>query len=247
MKANLSMIDDASANYHLSEAKKIELDFKIDWLREKKNYLLNFEIRTKQARTRQAPDADYARFFSELESHFLTQSSQIDTIDDIIEKKSKLILLRQEKSQVDSSITALELYIKDIQDCIKEKEKIREQFKNHDQINKLIIELKELKKNEAGPNPYCEGVAIKLTEKIRTMVRYYGIVASCASDEEQKINELTQARDRLDEITLQIAELESVEDMEEFKLKYNSQKQLINDVFLQVKDWKISTFISNPE
>lgn len=104
----------------------------------------------------------------------------------------------------------------------------------------MINELKELKKNEAGPNPYCEGVATKLTEKIRTMVRYYGIVASCSSDEEQKVKELNDAKQRLNEIMTKIQELESVEDMAEFRVKYNAQKQVIDNVFLKIKDWKIS-------
>ncbi len=40
----------------------------------------------------------------------------------------------------------------------------------------------------------------KLTEKIRTMVRYYAIVASCASDLEPKLEDLKREKQRLGEI-----------------------------------------------
>jgi len=65
----------------------------------------------------------------------------------IIQKKDKLTQFNKEKTNLESSISALELYIKDIEECNSEKENIRNEFKNHEKINQLIHELKELKKN----------------------------------------------------------------------------------------------------
>lgn len=56
----------------------------------------------------------------------------------IIQKKDKLTQFNKEKTNLESSISALELYIKDIEECNSEKENIRDEFKNHEKINQLI-------------------------------------------------------------------------------------------------------------
>ena len=70
MRANFSVIDGHNENHHASEAKRIEVDFTIDWLKEKINYLNNFEQKARLAKQRAGPEIDYSKYFSDLEDEF---------------------------------------------------------------------------------------------------------------------------------------------------------------------------------
>jgi hypothetical protein len=80
----------------------------------------------------------------------------------------------------------------------------------------------------------------KLTEKIRTMVRYYAIVASCASDLAPKMQDLRKEKEGLQEVDEKIAQLESIDNLEDFEKVYKGQKRVIESMYLKIRDWKMS-------
>jgi hypothetical protein len=75
------------------------------------------------------------------------------------------------------------------------------------------------------------------------MVRYYAIVASCASDLEPKLLDLAREKQRLNDIDEDIANFEGVDNLDDFEKDYKAQKSEVQKMYNKAKDWKMSTFM----
>lgn len=95
LKIAIDQIDAQNGNHHISEAKRIELDYKIDWLKEKIEYLRGFEHKARSAKQKVTADVNYTQYFNDMEGLFDKEKGLISQIDRIIQKKDKMIELRK--------------------------------------------------------------------------------------------------------------------------------------------------------
>ena len=146
----------------------------------------------------------------------------------ILENYNEVGVLRIRVSSLKGKLEAMTLMVDEKEGCAREVASIQGRQRNEEEIQALMTSLREKKKDaSAQHNKYCEGVAKKLEDRVKKLLRIYDYTFECAEGLDDLRARLLSHQADLTFTLRRLEELESGAGIDLYKKKFEENRKFL--------------------
>lgn len=236
-----SLVYDSIKNSESSQFIESALDFEAESLKIKLKYLKELKEETAKAEKDKATE-EYDSYFGSLKQKFEEENELMKDLNSILQNYNEVGLLKTRIANSKGKVEAMNLMLDEKEGCVAEIESIKKSQRNEEEIQSLMNSLREKKKDiSAQNNKYCEGVAKKLEDRVKKLLKIYDYTFECAEGIDELREKKLREESELAAAEKRLRELENNAGIDEYKRKFEENRKFIDSKSKEISAFRIST------